>query len=263
MKFYILAIVSLCFTKLSGQNIGLALEGDAWASVTAFPVKGRSSHINQKLAFGPFRTLDIDRSWTRGTSSVTGITEGVPTSSTYKKIITTEHITKKQTLSFSLADSSNNMVNGYCVSQVEAKDFNIGDNPNSILNLLLDLQGRGGESSNLFYVILLNVKTQEQWELLLDNQASQMSKAYEGYLARNEREYFVLKPVSRIKNKKGKIGTMPFGSAGYQVTDPTGKPLAAVSLIDRGIVYLTDMNEDEKILLAGALTALLLQEMIE
>jgi hypothetical protein len=107
------------------------------------------------------------------------------------------------------------------------------------------------------------VNTQARWELLLDNQASQMSKDYQGYLAKNESEYYVITPANRIKTKKGKVGTMPFGSAGYHITDKSGRPLAAVSLMDRGIVYLTDLNQEEKLLMAAALTALLLQEVIE
>ena len=55
---------------------------------------------------------------------------------------------------------------------------------------------------------------------------------------------------------------MPFGSAGYQITTKEGKPLAAVSLMDKGVVYLTDLNPEEKLLLATALAALLLQEVI-
>jgi hypothetical protein len=262
MKFPLLLIAVLSVTSVSAQ-MGLALEGDAWATVQQYPVKGRSSHINQKLSFGSFRTVDIDRSWTKGNSSTSGLSQGTPNTPTYKKILTTEHISKKQTLYFSLADSSNNLANGYCVSDVQVENFNIGDHPNSVLNLLLDLSGQGGQSSNMFYVILVDVNTQARWELLLDNQASQMSKDYQGYLAKNESEYYVITPANRIKTKKGKVGTMPFGSAGYHITDKSGRPLAAVSLMDRGIVYLTDLNQEEKLLMAAALTALLLQEVIE
>jgi len=38
--------------------------------------------------------------------------------------------------------------------------------------------------------------------------------------------------------------------------------LAAVSMIDKGVVYLTPLSPEEKILLSGVCAALLLQEQI-
>lgn len=263
IKTSLFFITIFCTIEASAQ-VGLALEGDAWATVQEYPVKGRSSHINQKLSFGPFKTIDIDRSWTRGTSFSSSLAMGIPNTPTYRKLLTTACVSKKQTLSFSLADSANNLANGYCISELNAKDLNLGDHPNSVLYLLLDLSGAGGHASNLFYVILVDVNTQSQWELLIDNEAREMSKDYQGYLAKNENEYYILKPAHRIKSRKGKIGMMPFGSAGYHLTDRSGKPLAAVSLMDKGIVYLTEeLDPDEKRLIAAALTALLLQEVME
>jgi hypothetical protein len=262
MKTFFLLLATISVFNLSAQNVGLALEGEAWATVKEYPVKGRSSHINQKLTFGPFKTVDINRSWTKGSLATSGLTQGILTDEMYKKIITTDHISKKQTLYFALADSANNRASAYCISQFNAKDFNIGNNPNSVFNLLLDLSGKGGQSTSLFYVMLVNVGTQERWDLLLDNKAGQQTQAYEGYLSKSKDEYYIIKPVNRIKTKKGKTGTMPFGSAGYQITTKEGKPLAAVSLMDKGVVYLTDLNPEEKLLLATALAALLLQEVI-
>jgi len=262
MKTFVLLLATICTLPVSAQNIGLALEGDAWASVREYPVKGRSSHINQKLSFGPFKTVDIDRSWTKGTTSTSGLSQGIPTDDMYRKIITTDHISKKQTLYFSLADSANNLAGAYCLSRFNAKDFNIGNSSTSAVNLLLDLFGKGDQTTSMFYVMLVNVQTQERWEMMIDNEESQRSQAYEGYLVKNEREYYIVKPVNRIKTKKGKTGTMPFGSAGYQITNREGKPLAAVSLMDKGVVYLTDLSEGEKLLLSAALAALLLQDVI-
>jgi hypothetical protein len=262
MKYVFLLVATLFSINLSAQ-MGLALEGEDWSTVKEYPVKGRSSHINQKLSFGSYKTKDVDRSWTRGTTVTTGLTEGVPTSETYRKIISTDHTSKKQTLYFTFQDSGKNLVKAYCLSRFNAKDFNIGNNPNSLPNILLDISGRGDQSSSLFYVILLEANTGAQWELLLDNQAAQQaSKRYEGYLAKSKDEYYVIKPMSRIKSKKGKVGTMPFGSAGYEIRDKSGKALAAVSLMDKGVVYLTNLNDDERLLLSAACAALLLQEVI-
>lgn len=263
MRIFLLSAAVTVLAQLSyAQNMGLALEGDAWAGVKEYPVKGRALHINQKLVFGPFKTVDVDRSWTRGRTATSGITQGIPTSESYRKIITTDHISKKQTLYFTLGDSTNKQVSAYCVSRFNAKDFNIGNDPNSLFNILLDLFGNADVSSSLFYVILMDADG-SQWELLLDNQASQqISKQYQGYLMKSKDEYYVIKPVSRVKTRKGKIGNMPFGSAGYEIQNKNGKPLAAVSVIDRGVVYLTELNDAERLLLATVCSAILLQEEI-
>jgi hypothetical protein len=262
MKPIFLVVATLLAMPVSAQ-MGLALEGEHWTSVKEYPVKGRSSHINQKLSFGVYQTKDVDRSWTRGTTVTTGLTQGVPNSETYRKIISTDHTAKKQTLYFTFQDSSHNLVKAYCLNRFNAKDFNIGNNPNSLPNILMDISGRGDESSSLFYVILLQANTGAQWELLLDNQAAQQaSKRYEGHLAKSKDEYYIIKPVTRIKSKKGKVGTMPFGSAGFEIRSKSGKPLAAVSLMDKGVVYLTDMDKEEKLLVSAACAALLLQEVI-
>jgi hypothetical protein len=262
MKPIFLLAVSLCAINVSAQ-MGLALEGEDWATVTEYPVKGRSSHVNQKLSFGSYKTKDVDRSWTRGSTVTTGLTQGVPTSETYRKIISTDYTAKKQTLYFTFQDSGKNLVKAYCLSRFNAKDFNIGNNPNSLPNILMDISGRGDQSISLFYVILLQANTGAQWELLLDNQAAQQaSKRYEGYLTKSKDEYYVIKPVNRIKTKKGKVGNMPFGSAGYEIRNKSGKALAAVSLMDKGVVYLANLNEEEKLLLSATCAALLMQEAI-
>ena len=87
-------------------------------------------------------------------------------------------------------------------------------------------------------------------------------KSYVGYQAKGKDDYYTIKPISRVVSKKGKIGTMPFGSAGFEIRNKEGKALAAVSMIDHGVVYLADISPEEKRLLSGVCAALLLQEQI-
>ena len=83
-----------------------------------------------------------------------------------------------------------------------------------------------------------------------------------GYLAKGKEDYYTIRPLSRVVNKKGKEGTMPFGSAGFEIRNRAGEPVAAVSLIDKGMIYLKALDAQEQILLATACSALLLQEEI-
>lgn len=266
VRIGIIVFAGLLLTGIRGgaQSMKLALEGEEWSGVEEYPVAGRQGiMVKQKLSFGEFHTLEVDRSWTKGSSFSTGISQGIPTDNEYKKIVTSEKIKKKQTMYFALADSMGRQARAYCMTDFRSKDFTLGDNPNSIVNIFGDILGVGDESSNFFYARIYDAQAQQAWELLLDNQEAQAKpKTYQGYLSRSKDEYYVIKPLSKVVSKKGKKATMPFGSAGFEVRNKQGKAVAAVSLIDKGVVYLTDMSPEERILISGVLAALLLQEQI-
>ena len=266
MKAFLPISLIMLFSVLQvySQSMKLALEGDEWSGVIEHPVKGRQGIlIKQKLSFGDFHTLVVDRSWTKGPSLSVGLSQGLPTDADYKRIVTSEKIKKKQTIYFALADSLGNEARAYCMTDFKSKDFMLGDNPNSIINIFGDILGVGDASSNFFYARIYDAQNSQAWELMLDNELAQAKpKTYTGYLSKNKDEYYIIKPLSKVISKKGKMGMMPFGSAGFEVRNKEGKALAAVSLIDNGVVYLNDMSPEERILLSGVLTALLLQEQI-
>lgn len=193
-----------------------------------------------------------------------GITRGISTDDNFKRILTSEKIKKKQTLYFALRDSSGHEARAYCISNFNAKEFSLGDNPNSVLNIFLDILGVGDESSHTFLAYIFNGPDSSRWELVVDNtQAQQSPKKYKGYLSQSKEHYYTIAPLSKVVSKKGKVGTMPFGSAGFEIRTQDDMPVAAVSLIDKGVIYLTEVTDCEKILLANACAALLLQEQLE
>lgn len=243
------------------QNMGLALDSPEWVDIEAFPVAGKNSLFKKEsLTFGDFRTVDVDRSWTKGYSVTTGLTQGIPTDQYYKKIITTDKISKKQKLYFVLSDKEGRINQVFSLAEANTKDFNIGNSPVSAFNLLLDLAGPGIESTSISFSQIYESETGDGWELFIDNEAAQAKpKKYIGYLAKNDNEYYTVVPSSRVKSKKGKIGTMPFGSAGFEIRNKAGEPMAAVSIIDNGIIYLMDMDPRERLLMASACAALLLR----
>jgi hypothetical protein len=247
------------------QSMKIALEGQEWAGVSEHAVKGRQGIlINQKLSFGEYHTLVVDRSWTKGSSVISGLSQGLPTDEDYQKIITSEKVKKKQTLYFALADSLGNQARAYCITNFSSKNFTVGNNENSPVNIFGDILGVGDESSSMFYAMIYDAQASNRWDLILDNQEAQASpKSYLGYVARGKDDYYTIRPVSRVVSKKGKVGTMPFGSAGFEIRNKDGKALAAVSMIDNGVVYLTDMSPEEKMLLSGVCAALLLQGHID
>lgn len=262
----LMAIIILVINAQFGfaQGMTLALEGEEWRGVSEYPAKGRNGiFINQKLSFGDFSTLMVDRSWTKGSSVTTGFTQGIPTDEQYKKLLTTDKINKNQTLFFSLQDSAGLRGSAYCATNVEIKNFIIGNNPNSAINIFGDLLGINDSGSNTFYTLIYDAQATTRWELLLDNEAAQRNpKSYAGYLIRTADDYYMIKPYSKVKSRKGKIGMMPFGSAGFEIRTKDGEPVAAVSLIDNGVVYLKASSAEERMLLATVCAALLLQAQI-
>jgi hypothetical protein len=267
-KFYFtllaLFILTGSYSFVDAQSMQLALEGPEWNNINVYPVTGRTGIlVKQKLSFGEYKTNVVKRSWTKGSTVTSGLTSGIPTDHDYRKIITADHIKKKQTLSFVLQDSAGSKAEAYCVSDFKGMDFNIGNSSVSIINLLGDVAGIGGTSSSYFYVQIYTDEGDSPWHLILDNQAAQVDpKLYQAKLAKSATEFYTITSDSRVKSKKGKIGNMPFGSGGFQIRNSTGEPVAAVSMIDKGVVYLKPVSPEERIILASACTALLLQEQI-
>jgi hypothetical protein len=95
-----------------------------------------------------------------------------------------------------------------------------------------------------------------------NNDAQRQRKNYTGFLALDRHTYYTIKPVYSIRSKKGKSVNTILGSVGFEFRNKDGKPVAAVSLMDQGIVYLDNVSEEERFLLANACAALLLQQQI-
>lgn len=260
-----LGLLALVGTPTSAQ-LKLVLEGPEWLGVKEWPVSGRQGIlIKQRLAFGDHRTDVVDRSWTRGSSAALGLAAGVPGDDQFQRIITSEWVRKSQTLYFEMTDGRGNRHRAYSVSKFKSRDLYVGNNPNSVINIFGDILGIGDDYSNLFFVMIYDSLASQRWELLLDNGLSQQKpKEYVGYLSADAQQYYTIRPLSKVVSKKGKVGVMPFGSAGFEIRRSDGTPVAAVSLIDKGIVYLANhLSPDEANRVATACAALLLQEQLE
>ncbi len=228
-----------------------------------YAVQGRQGLlIKEKLSFGEYRTTKVKRSWTKGNSSRTGIGWGGTAQHEWVNIISTEYINKRQTVNFRLTDELNSS-EVFCVSRFRAKDLQIGRRENSILNIGLDIAGKGGSSSSFYYVQIFVNKDEDPWQLILDNQAAQAkAKSYTGVLAKSRDEYYTLVPVTRLE-KNGRSGNILAGSVGFEFRDEKGIVVAAVSLMDKGMIFLRRTTPEDRFLLANACAALLLQQQID
>ena len=260
MKGFLLFVLLFTGQLLLSQPVGLALEGEEWQGVSEYPVKGKNGLITkQQLRFGNFYTTDIDRSWTKGWETTTGLTSGHPMQEDYQKIITVDKSYKKQTFYFALEDSTGMKSQAFCLTEVNAKDFNLGNNPVSIPNLILDLMGPGAKTNAFLYTRIYLTDAAGSWEMLIDPiEAFKHPKEYVGYIAKSPNEYYKIIPATRILSNKGKAGNIPFGAAGFIIRNAKDEPLAAVSLIENSFVYLKDVQPEERILLATICSAFLL-----
>ena len=254
-------VVTIVITGCASAK--MAVSDDLKPAYDEYSVKGRQGIlIKQKMSFGEYSTNTVHRSWTKGSYGRTGIGYGDPFRQEWINIISVKYTDKKQTIRYEM-NNGGMQSEVYCVSRFNAEDLEIGRNPNSLLNIGMDLAGAGIKLSSIYYVQIFASPTDNRpWELVLDNQAAQASRnSYIGRLAKGRDEYYDVVPVSKMEIK-GKTGTTLAGSIGFEFRNKYGKTVAAVSLLDKGMVYLGKTTAEERFLLANACTALLLQEVI-
>jgi hypothetical protein len=260
--FYTAVLATLIATSCSTPK--MSVSDELKSGNDEYAVKGRNgTRINQKVRFGGYYTTDVNRSWTKGGSAKFGIGYH-DARQDWVNIISNEYINKRQTIRFNLTDGKKES-DVYCVSRFNARDLEIGKSPNSILNIGMDVLGVGGRSSSMYYVqVFTSGKDDRPWEMVIDNQRAQAQpKKYIGYLAKSRNEYYSIVPVNRMEMKNGKSGNTLAGTIGFEFRDAQDKPVAAVSLINNGVVFLGKISDEDRFLLANACTALLLQDEIE
>ena len=242
----------------------MALQQEYWPAKEEYKVQGKKGIFSkERLQFVEFYTTQVKRSWTKGSSSKFGIGNGNVTDHDYTNIISIDYIKRKQTVKFSLTDSGNRESEVFCVSNFNTSEVQIGNRPNSILNIGIDVVRSLLSQPDDKYYVQIYTKSERPWELLVDNVQAQMKpKEYVGYLSQGKDKFYTIVPVRHMEGKDGQPQAILFGSVGFEIRNKEGKPVAAVSKIDRGVVYLQNISAEEKFLLANACAALLLQEVI-
>ncbi len=236
----------------------MALHNEYWPAKEEYKVEGKKGIFSkERLQFGEFYTTKVKRSWTKSSSNKGNLKDD------YTNLISVDYIQKKQTLHFSLADSSGRSSEVFCASNFNTSEVQVGNQPNSIFNIGIDVVRSLLSQPDDKYYVQIYLKDKSPWELLVDNLQSQMKpKEYVGYLSHGKNEFYTIHPVREMEGKDGKPQAILFGAVGFEFRNKEGKPVAAVSKIDRGLVYLQNVSAEEKFLLANACAALVMQEMI-
>ncbi|MBK0403478.1 hypothetical protein I5M27_10815 [Adhaeribacter sp. BT258] len=243
-------LVSLALLSSCTSSVKIALNESQWPQKKEYAVVNQKPLFKQQtLAFGDYKTQEVKRSWTKGTKSSSGFSMGGAS-------IYVDHLTKKQTFRFKLQDGSQTS-EAYCATNIKARDLVLG-NAHSGFNQVLDLLSIGIETDNQFYAKIIPEANAQPWELFFDNRAAQRSKTYAGSLLQSPDNYYTIVSINKLQGKNGPVA-LPFGAVGFEFRNMQGQPVAAISIIDKGIVYLNDVSPAEKFLLANACAALLLQ----
>jgi hypothetical protein len=254
MKAYlVLAAALLISVPCKAQNFKLATTEPLRSNQEELKVKGRQGLlIKQKLTIGEgqYYTTKVKRSAIRRWSAGTGLTN----------LIWTEHAEGKQSINFRLTNGKDTS-DVHCVSNVETDDLIIGANPDWAPNQVTSILRIGTDDQrNNFSVAIYMPGEDQPWELFLDNTAAQLRrKSYTGYVDRGK-DYYMIVPVWQIEKKNGNIVDLPFGSTGFEIQTKDGVAIAAVSLVNNGLVFMDKRLDDKtKFLVANISAALLLQ----
>ncbi|WP_207492820.1 hypothetical protein [Aridibaculum aurantiacum] len=262
--FLISALAAISITATHCTPAKMALAEENWLSKKEYPVEGRKSIFSkERMNFGEYYTTTAKRSWTQGTSARSGWTKGNAMDPGFENIISVEYINRRQTLRFELADDKGNQSEVFCVSKFKAEDLLIGKNPNNLLNIASEVLLNIEPSESKYYVQIHTSRGKGPWQLVFDNQSWQRRpKQAAGVVALNKEDFYSLVPVTQMQRKDGTAANMPFGAIGIEVRNKQDKPVAAVSMINKGVVYLSDVPVEERFLLANICAALLMQEQI-
>jgi hypothetical protein len=167
-------------------------------------------------------------------------------------------------LNFALSDAGGNESSVLCVNRAAAKDFIMDANPNSKVNMLLEIQGARSNSENIYLSKIFIKNKSEPYEMMIDNIAVQRdNKNWTGVVAQSREKYYTIHPVYKTIGKNEKVYTMIAGSIGFEIRNREGVPVAAISMVDNGKVYLNTKNNEERFLMANIASALLLQEVTD
>jgi hypothetical protein len=246
--FVIYALIAL---MVSCSTPHLAVEGLETEKET-YDVKGRQGWLlNQHLSFGSYQSSKVNRSWTKGSGFLAGISD----------VVWAGYERKKQTFRFGLNDASSNKSEVFAITKLEGRDITIGGDKVENGAVTNGIFGIELSSSNNF-AATITVNAGDPWELIVNNElAQERPSEVAGTLRQSKENYYEIVPVRNFE-RNGKSHKVIAGSIGYEFRNRLGQTVAAVSLLDNGRVYFGNISNEEKFLLANACAALLLQESI-
>ncbi|MDT3404944.1 hypothetical protein [Mucilaginibacter terrae] len=254
---------ALCLL-VSCTTTRMALTNPAWDNNTGYLVEGRTQTVFQKkpLRFGEFYTTQVKTSW-RQSLSVTTDMNGRLTERN-NKTLGMLYEKSKSSRKFSLSNGKGEEALVLTFNQLNSSSYLVGGGVDFNFNWINKALGMPSKMENAYYVQVYEPDNDKPWELVLDMDAIEMNpKNYAGYFALDESQYYTIRPIRHVMGKNGPV-KVPVGLVGFEVSNVAGDAVAAVSIFDKGLVYLQDnLTPGERFLMADLCAALLLYEPTE
>lgn len=239
----------------------IALTDPVWQNSIGYTVEGRMQTVFQKkpLRFGEFYTTQVKTSWRQSSSTTTDL-YGRLTERNNKTVgILYEQSKSSRRVSLSNGKGEEALILTF--NQLNSSSYLVGGGVELNFNWMNKALGMPSKMENAYYVQVYEPDNDKPWELVLDMDAIQMNpKNYAGYFALNEQELYTIRPLRHVMGKNGPV-KVPVGLVGFEISNVAGEPVAAVSIFDKGLVYMQDkLTPRQRFLMADLCAALLLYE---
>lgn len=227
------AAVNLFFLLLfmSCKTPDLLLSPELKRDTVSYEVRGRQGlMINQVLSFGPFKTSRVKRGWTQS----------------YDIPFVLRFQGSKERFSFTQFNADSLKAGVFCLGKLKSTE----------LELVNDHFGIPIEYENTFTGSIVFAKT-NFWDFVINNpDAGYGSGEYAtgGFVRSNSGQIIEIKPVNRLENHKGLKNIDNYGFEFYIESSP----VAAVSTMNRGKVWLRSGLSKEQMLVLSALCSAIL-----
>jgi hypothetical protein len=262
MKKMNVLLYALAAYVLSGCAAGrVAFTNEDWHQQNGFVVEGRSQTVLQKkpLRFGEFYTTKVITSARQSSVQLNDL-DGRRTQR-YNGVagVLTEH--SKSSRRFTLNNGKGLEAEVITYNQLNASTYMFGRHVEMNFDFLLRTLGMDKKTENSYYVQVYEPDEDKPWELILDMDAIELNpKNYAGVFALDEDHYYSIRAINRMMGKNGP-SALPVGCIGYEIFNPQGDAVAAISLLSKCSVHLSDnLNSRDRFLMGGLCAALLLNE---
>lgn len=203
------------------------------------PVNGRHGWMmNQELEFGSYRTGKVSRGWTK---------------SYQMDLMVIGFQGTREKYSFTIKDEKNELYT-LCANQVKGVDIPIDRLVNPYTSR--DLFSFTIQTKDLFTASIIDNSALNTWNLLIANRDDfRKNGNYVGLITSYTSEPIMILPVRKLQDQK----SVGMDIVGFEFKEGD-KIIGAVETINSGKVWIDNsLDENRKLLLAAASTALLLQ----
>lgn len=229
----LLSMAGITLIFISCKTPDLLLSHELKRDTVAYDVRGRQGlMINQVLSFGPFKTSRVKRGWTQS----------------YDIPFLLRFQGSKERFSFTQLSGDSLNAGVFCLGKLQSTELELVD----------DYLGISMEYENTFSGSIVFTKT-NFWDFVINNPDAGYGNgeyATRGFVRSNNGQIIEIIPVNRLENHKGLKNIDNYGFEFYIES----KPVAAVSAMNKGKVWLrSGLSKEQSLVLSALCSAILIK----